>query len=111
MCASVFPGGTRSDKPMGGRAMRGGVQRARAILKQSGYNGERTVPLNPTDLVAAGPLGGVTNDPRAKIGMNAEMVGTLVRRRVSPEPVEKGGWSLPHTWGPPGGSAATRMRP
>jgi peptide/nickel transport system substrate-binding protein len=39
-----------------------------------------------------------------KIGMNVEMVatdwGTVVQRRASREPVEKGGWSLLHTWAP-----------
>ena len=36
--------------------------------------------------------------------MNVEMVatdwGTVVQRRVSREPVEKGGWSILHTWAP-----------
>ena len=39
-----------------------------------------------------------------KIGLNVEMVatdwGTVVQRRVSREPVEKGGWSVIHTWAP-----------
>ena len=37
-----------------------------------------------------------------KIGINAELVatdwGSVVQRRASREPVEKGGWSVFHTW-------------
>ena len=74
------------------------------MLKASGYNGEKVVLLNPTDLTTVGPLGDVTHDLLVKIGMNVEMVatdwGTVVQRRVSREPVEKGGWSILHTWAP-----------
>ena len=37
-----------------------------------------------------------------KLGLNVEMQagdwGTLITRRASKEPVEKGGWSIFHTW-------------
>ncbi len=103
-CASMFPCGTHLAKEMGAEVMRGDVDRARAMLKESGYNGETVVLLNPTDLVTVGPLGDVTHDLLVKIGMKVEMVatdwGTVVQRRVSREPVEKGGWSILHTWGP-----------
>ena len=69
-----------------------------------GYTVEKVVLLNPTDLTTVGPLGDVTHDLLLKMGMNVEMVatdwGTVVQRRVSREPVEKGGWSILHTWAP-----------
>jgi len=103
-CASMFPCGSRYDAPVGAEAMQGDVTKARAMLKASGYGGEKVVLLNPTDLTTVGPLGDVTHDLLVKIGMNVEMVatdwGTVVQRRVSREPVEKGGWSIMHTWAP-----------
>jgi peptide/nickel transport system substrate-binding protein len=74
------------------------------MLAASGYKGEKAVVLSPTDLTTVGPFGDVTFDLLKKIGMNAELVatdwGSVVQRRVSREPVEKGGWSVIHTWRP-----------
>ena len=103
-CASMFPCGTRYGQEVGADVMRGDIEKARAMLRESGYQGEKAVLLNPTDLTTVGPLGNVTYDILRKIGINVEMVatdwGTVVQRRVSREPVEKGGWSIIHTWAP-----------
>ena len=103
-CKSFFPCGSKYGRELGGEAMPGDIDKARAALKASGYQGEKAVLLNPIDLVTVGPLGDVTYDIMKKIGINVEMVatdwGTVVQRRVSREPVEKGGWSVLHTWGP-----------
>jgi len=103
-CKSFFPCGTKFGRELGGEAMQGNIEKARSMLKASGYQGEKAVMLNPTDLVTVGPLGDITYDMMKKIGINVEMVatdwGTVVQRRVSREPVEKGGWSVLHTWGP-----------
>ena len=103
-CASMFPCGSRYGQDIGAQAMQGDIGKARAMLQASGYNGEKVVLLNPTDLTTVGPLGDVTHDLLVKIGMNVEMMatdwGTVVQRRVSREPVEKGGWSIMHTWAP-----------
>jgi peptide/nickel transport system substrate-binding protein len=44
----------------------------------------------------------VTADLFRKIGINAELAasdwGTVITRRASKEPVDKGGWSILHTW-------------
>ena len=104
LCKSMFPCGARYDRPFGAQAMRGDIEEAKTILKRSGYKGEKAVLLNPTDLVSVGPLGDVTYDLMRKIGINVEMAatdwGTVAQRRNSREPVEKGGWSVLHTWGP-----------
>jgi peptide/nickel transport system substrate-binding protein len=103
-CNSVFPCGTSYAVEVGGDAMQASIARARQILAASGYKGEKAVVLNPTDLTTVGPFGDVTFDLLKKIGINAEMVatdwGTVVQRRISREPVEKGGWSIIHTWRP-----------
>ena len=103
-CKSMFPCGSHYGQEVGAEAMQGDVAKAKAMLQASGYNGEKVVLLNPTDLTTVGPLGDVTHDLLLKMGMNVEMVatdwGTVVQRRVSREPVEKGGWSILHTWAP-----------
>jgi peptide/nickel transport system substrate-binding protein len=103
-CKSVFPCGSRYGQDIGATAMQGDVDKARAMLAASGYNGEKVVILNPTDLTTVGPLGDVTFGLLRQMGMNVEMVatdwGSVAMRRVSREPVEKGGWSILHTWAP-----------
>ena len=83
--------------------MPGNLDRARALLKEAGYAGQKVVIINPTDFPDIGPHGLVTNENLKKIGMNVELResdwGTVVQRRASREPVDKGGWSLFHTGG------------
>jgi len=103
-CKAVFPCGTRYGRELGKDAITGNLDQARAALKAAGYNGEKVVLISPTDFVTIGPLGDVTYDMLKKLGMNVEMVatdwGTVTQRRASKEPVEKGGWSMLHTWAP-----------
>jgi peptide/nickel transport system substrate-binding protein len=104
ICNSVFPCGSKYGQDVGTHTMEGDIGKARQLLAASGYKGEKAVVLSPTDLTTVGPFGDVTYDLLKKIGMNAELVatdwGTVVQRRVSREPVEKGGWSIIHTWRP-----------
>lgn len=94
------------------------LDKARAALKESGYNGEKVVIINPTDFPDIGPLGEVTFELLKQLGMNVEMAasdwGTVVQRRGSRESVDKGGWSIFHTtgsainWGNPAMSSLVR---
>ncbi|WP_439598561.1 ABC transporter substrate-binding protein [Falsiroseomonas sp.] len=104
-CHSLFPCGT----PLGVEnlsefnAPPRSLDRARAALQASGYNGEKVVIINPTDFPLIGPHGLITADRLRRIGMNVELAetdwGTVVQRRVRKEPVERGGWSIFHTYG------------
>ncbi|MCC6717356.1 MAG: ABC transporter substrate-binding protein, partial [Acetobacteraceae bacterium] len=102
-CRSLWPRHTPyyHDEP---DLMPGSLDAARAMLKAAGYAGQKTVIINPTDFPDIGPLGQVTFDNLKKIGMNVELNesdwGTVVQRRASREPVDKGGWSIFHTTGP-----------
>jgi peptide/nickel transport system substrate-binding protein len=104
LCKSVFPCGTRYGVEVGGDAMQTSIATAKEMLAASGYKGEKAVVISPTDLTTVGPFGDVTYDLLKKIGMNAELIatdwGSVVQRRNSKEPVEKGGWSAMHTWRP-----------
>ncbi|MFH5926130.1 ABC transporter substrate-binding protein [Roseomonas xinghualingensis] len=83
--------------------MPGSLDQARAALREAGYAGEKVVIINPTDFPDIGPLGQVTGDALRRIGMNVELAesdwGTVIQRRNSREPVERGGWSIFHTTG------------
>jgi len=83
--------------------MKGDLNAARTMLKEAGYAGQKLVIINPSDFPDIGPLGQVTNEALKKIGMNVELResdwGTVIQRRASREPVEKGGWSIFHTTG------------
>ena len=97
-----FPFGTPYYTGADGDLMAGDTARAAAMLKQSGYNGERVVVINPTDFPAIHPLGLVTADALKTMGMNVDLQetdwGSVVQRRSSMQPVDKGGWSVFHTF-------------
>jgi len=61
------------------------------------------VIINPTDFPMIGPLGQVTAEALKAIGMTVDLResdwGTVIQRRASRESVEKGGWSIFHTFG------------
>jgi len=104
ICKSLIPCGTDEGREIGAPMMPGDLERARVALKQAGYNGERIVIINPTDLPPIGPMGDVTYDLLKQLGLNVELAasdwGTVTKRRSSREPVEKGGWSILHTLTP-----------
>jgi peptide/nickel transport system substrate-binding protein len=74
------------------------VDEAKKRLQEAGYNGEKVVLLAATDFPVLKPMAEVTNDVLRRIGMNVEYVatdwGTVVQRRASKEPADKGGWSI-----------------
>jgi peptide/nickel transport system substrate-binding protein len=67
-------------------------------LAAAGYKGERVVLLGPTTIPALHAYAQVTADYLKRIGMNVDYQaldwGTVVQRRASKEPIEKGGWNI-----------------
>ena len=104
VCRSIYPCGTPyASETAASRVMRGDLDAARRMLKQAGYDGQKVVIISPTDYPQIGPLGQVTADRLHRIGMNVDLQemdwGSVVQRRTSREPTDKGGWSLFHTTG------------
>ena len=97
-CKSMFPCGTPLGRPLGADAMRGDLDAARALLKQSGYAGEKVVILQSLDLPPYGDFAAVTAELLKKLGMTVDLVatdwGTVTQRRTKMEPVDQGGWSI-----------------
>lgn len=102
-CRSEFPCSSPYAVEADSRQMPGDQAAACALLKEAGYGGQTAVVLNPTDNPLINPLGEVTADLLRRIGMKADLAtsdwGTVVQRRSSREPVEKGGWSILHSYG------------
>jgi peptide/nickel transport system substrate-binding protein len=102
MCEGVFTCGTALANDAGSEVLKvRNIERAKAALREAGYNRERVVLIAPGDYPQINALSLVTADLLQRLGMNLELVstdwGTLVQRRASKEPVERGGWSMIHT--------------
>ncbi len=70
---------------------------AHKLVAESGYRGESVVLLSPSDYASLQAVAQVTRDVYQKVGLNVDYVstdwGTVIARRSSKEPIDKGGWS------------------
>jgi peptide/nickel transport system substrate-binding protein len=77
-------------------------ERARQLLKESGYDGAPIVVLDPTNIAMAHAVALVTGDLLKTIGCTVDVQamdwGTLVARRAKKTPAAEGGWNILHTW-------------
>ena len=103
-CYSFFTCGTPLSSEVGAEPMKGkrDFEKAKQLIKESGYNGEKIVIIDATDQPIVHSQSLLTAEMLRKLGLNVEVQagdwGTLITRRTSKEPVEKGGWSIFHTW-------------
>ncbi len=102
VCEGVFTCGTPLANEAGSEILKThSIDRAKTALREAGYAGEKVVLIAPSDYPQINALSLVTADLLQRLGMNLELVaadwGTLVQRRASKEPVDRGGWSIVHT--------------
>lgn len=96
----VFTPGTPLANDAGLEPLRGprSIERARALLREAGYTNQLIRILGPTDILNPAALTQVTIDLFRRLGANIDPVltdwGTVVQRRASREPLERGGWSI-----------------
>ena len=80
--------------------------RARALLKEAGYKGERVVMINPTDQALVTALVSVNAANLRKAGFNVDVQNmdwaTMISRRPIKDSPEKNpsGWNIFFTWTP-----------
>jgi peptide/nickel transport system substrate-binding protein len=71
-------------------------------LAAAGYNGEKIVILAATTIPTIWAEAQVASDTLSKIGFNTDLQsmewGSVVQRRASREPPDKGGWNIFYTW-------------
>jgi peptide/nickel transport system substrate-binding protein len=95
-----FMPGTPSVNDAGMEAVRQrhSTDEIKAMLKAAGYAGEKVVLMHPTDQTFYDAMSQVVASSLKKVGINLDEQamdwGTVVQRRTSKEPLEKGGWSL-----------------
>ncbi len=99
VCRALFPCGMPGVAEVGQGVMGSlDIAAARRAVTEAGYRGERVVILNPTDIPSINAHGVLLADLLRRIGMNVDLQeldwGTVVQRRVSKNPVERGGWSI-----------------
>jgi peptide/nickel transport system substrate-binding protein len=73
------------------------LQKARQALAAAGYKGEKVVLLGASNIESINAMSMVVQDTLTRIGMNVDYVstdwGTVMQRRTSNQPTDKGGWS------------------
>jgi len=103
-CAALFGCGTPFETNAGADALLNGPNPAKAkeLIKEAGYQGEKIVLMSATDQPIVHGQALVTLAALRGVGLNLEFQandwGTLITRRTSKEPIDKGGWSIFHTW-------------
>jgi peptide/nickel transport system substrate-binding protein len=83
--------------------MKPNIEKAKALMKEAGYKGEKVVVIHATDVLTIHLSATVLEDLMRKAGFNLDVQAsdwaTVAQRRFNKEPVEKGGWSLmPLQW-------------
>jgi ABC-type transport system substrate-binding protein len=70
---------------------------AERLMKRAGYNDRPIRLIGPTDILAPAAMTQVAADMFTRLGFDLDVAlsdwGTVIQRRASREPVEKGGWS------------------
>ncbi len=73
------------------------LAKARQLVAESGYKGEKIVFITPTDYPILNAEGQVGADLLKKLGMDVDLQsmdwGTMVQRRNNKDTIDKGGWS------------------
>jgi hypothetical protein len=100
VCKSIYPCGTTYETDAG--FVNQNVADAKTLLAQSGYKGEELVILQPTDHPVLNPFCQVMAEQLRAIGMNVKLQAmdwsTVLQRRASKDPTDKGGWNMFCTW-------------
>ncbi|NTA13977.1 ABC transporter substrate-binding protein [Agrobacterium tumefaciens] len=100
ICGSLFGCGTPLETEAGAEALTkgNGLDKAKALLKEAGYDGTPVVLMQPTDVVTIKGQPVVAAAALRAAGFNVDMQAmdwqTLVTRRASQKPPAEGGWNL-----------------
>jgi peptide/nickel transport system substrate-binding protein len=100
LCPSFFTCGTPMASDAGAAALTGprDIAKAKKLIAEAGYKGERIVVLDAVDQPVAHSQALVITDLLKQLGINVDLQamdwGTLVTRRASMEPIDKGGWNI-----------------
>jgi len=100
----IFVPGTPMASTVGVEVTRGpkDLNKIKAALTAAGYKGEKIVVLAATSIPTIWAEAQVASDILSKIGFNVDLQAmdwpTVVARRASREPIDKGGWNIFYTY-------------
>jgi peptide/nickel transport system substrate-binding protein len=100
LCPSFFTCDTPMANDAGSAAITGkrDFDRAKELVAEAGYKGEKIVVLDAVDQPVAHTQALVVSELMKKLGLSVELQamdwGTLVTRRASMEPIDRGGWNI-----------------
>ena len=103
-CYSYFACGTPMASEAGAAVFKGkrDPEKAKALIKEAGYKGERVVLITATDQPIVNSQAQVVAEELRGVGLNVDLQamdwGTLISRRTVKDPVDKNGWSIFFTW-------------
>jgi peptide/nickel transport system substrate-binding protein len=99
-CASFFTCGTPMASDAGTAVLTGkrDFDKAKQLIAEAGYKGEKIIVLDAVDLLTNHIHGLITAELFKKLGLNVELAtsdwGTVVTRRASKKPIAEGGWNV-----------------
>jgi peptide/nickel transport system substrate-binding protein len=102
-CHSVFAcAGPYASKAGAEPIMKQDLDRARQLVKESGYDGRPVTVIHVTDIALLNGAALVTRDLLQRIGFTVDLKtmdwSTNLATRARKEPPDKGGWHVLHTW-------------
>ena len=102
-CHSVFAcNGPYASKTGSEALSRQNLEKARQLVKESGYDGRPVVVVHVTDISFLSAAALVTRELLQSVGFNAELRAmdwsTNLAVRARKDPPDKGGWNVLHTW-------------
>ncbi len=104
VCNAPFICGAPYGKEYGDLLIKPDLDKARALLKESGYDGTPIVMLHQTDLASSNQFQPVAKQQLEQAGFKVELQAmdwnTVVARRARKEPPSKGGWNIFFTTNP-----------
>ena len=101
VCNAPLICGSPYEKSYGDLLIKPDYEKARQLLKESGYDGKPIVMMQATDLQSANQLPPVGKQALEKVGFKVDLQAmdwqTVVSRRAKKDPPDKGGWDIFYT--------------
>ena len=101
VCNAPLVCGSPYDKKYGDLLIKPDLEKARQLLKESGYDGTPIIMMQATDLLSSNQLPPVGKQALEKVGFKVDLQAmdwqTVVSRRAKKDPPDKGGWNIFYT--------------
>ncbi len=101
VCNAPLVCGSPHEKKYGDLLIKPNLEKARQLLKESGYDGTPIIMMQATDLLSSNQLPPVGKQALERVGFKVDLQAmdwqTVVSRRAKKDPPAKGGWNIFYT--------------